>query len=240
MTGIIFLLYGLIVLLILGPYRIFNFFYLSAGLCLILFAGRWNRINERMNRGLAYVLLCIAILFAIVEAIIIIYAKRPAERGADYVIILGSQIREDGPSLDYQARLDSAFDYYGKNRDATVICTGAQGPSEPLSEAQGGANYLIKKGIPKEKILIEDRSFNTYQNLKNAAGLISETEQDLSKTKTVIVSASYHLYRASLLAKHIGFGQVSAKGSHGLWILQPHYYTREFFALGKELFTILR
>ena len=121
-----------------------------------------------------------------------------------------------------------------------IICTGAQGDNEPFSEAQGGRDYLISIGIPQDKILIEDQSFNTMQNLQNAYEIIKKEGKDPSRCKTVIVSASYHLFRASLLARHIGYSDISCKGGHGLLILQPHYYTREFFALGKELLTTLR
>ena len=240
MTGIIFLIYGLIVLCILGPNRIFNFFYIAAGLFLILFSKCRDTMNDSVRKILSVIILLLAVVFIIVETIIITYALKPSEKNADYVIVLGSQIRSDGPSIDFQARLDSAYAYFQENPDSKIICTGAKGPSEPVSEGQGGAEYLIMKGIPKEKILVEDQSFNTYQNLENAAKLISQEGKDPSETGIVVVSASYHLYRAHLLAKRIGFDSVTCKGGHGLWTLQPHYYTREFFALGKELLTTLR
>ncbi|MBQ6560656.1 MAG: YdcF family protein [Erysipelotrichaceae bacterium] len=191
-------------------------------------------------KALSFMLLMMGISFIIIEAIIFSYALKPAENDADYVIVLGSQMREEGPSLDFKARLDSTYDYFIDHPDTMIISTGAKGPSEPVSEGQGGAEYLIRKGVPKEKILIEDQSYNTYQNLENAAKLISQEGEDPSDSRIVIVSASYHLYRAQLLAKKLGFDHVSCKGGHGLLILQPHYYTREFFALIKECITTLR
>ena len=47
-----------------------------------------------------------------------------------------------------------------------------------------------------------------------------------------------HLYRASYIAGKLGFTHTSFKGGHGLWILLPQYYTREFFALYKEYMTL--
>ncbi len=235
MIGILFLLYGVIVLCILGPYRVFNFFYLAAGSFLILLTRAWDHLNVRTAKVLSLTLLILGIIFIITEVIIISYSLKPAEKDADYVIVLGSQIRDDGPSLDYKARLDSAYDYYRNNPDTFIICTGAKGPSEPVSEAKGGAEYLIRSGIPKEKILIEDQSRNTFQNLENAAKLIEKQVGDPAGSDIVIVSASYHLYRAHILAEKIGFRQISCQGGHGLRILQPHYYTREFFALIKEM-----
>ena len=53
--------------------------------------------------------------------------------------------------------------------------------------------------------------------------------------RSVIVSADYHLCRASYIAEKTGFGDVSCKGSHGLIILLPHFYTRDLAALLKEV-----
>ena len=91
----------------------------------------------------------------------------------------------------------------------------------------------MKKGIGKDRILIEDQSFNTIQNLANARKLLEERGID-EDDGVVIVSADYHLYRAKYIAEKLGYRNVSCKGGHGLWLLLPHYYTREFFALIKE------
>ena len=120
-----------------------------------------------------------------------------------------------------------------------MITTGGKGENEPIAEAVGGADYLIEKGIEKERIRIEDRSSTTLENLLNAKTII-EKEDSISKAKVVIVSADYHLYRASYIADKIGMKNVSCKGGHGLAVLLPHYYTREFFALIKEVLFSLK
>ena len=173
-----------------------------------------------------------ATVFLCVEMRIFTFAMKEPAKGADCVIVLGSQIKEDGPSIDFKARLDSAYEYLMNNPESKVICTGGQGVYEPCSEAKGGRDYLLSLGVSKEKILIEDQSTNTVENLKNARQMINEED------KVVIVSADYHLYRASYIARKIGYTEVSCKGGHGLWILLPQYYTREFFALFKEYLTL--
>ena len=147
---------------------------------------------------------------------------------------LSHKMKEDGPSMDYRARLESAYEYLVKNPETKVITTGARGDFEPVSEAKGGADYLIKKGISSDRIIMEDKSYDTLQNLSNAYDLIVKDGKDPKEIKTVIVSALYHLYRASYIAEKIGYRNISCKGGHGLMILLPHYYTREFFALIKE------
>ena len=240
LAGTIFFIYGILVLLIIGPYRIFNFFYLASGIILLVLACFWKNMSKAYRKILTAFLLIAAICFIATETMIIGYAMRKPQPEADYVIILGSQIRSDGPSIDYKARLDSAIAYWNDNKESRIICTGAKGSDEPLSEAQGGFDYLTKKGIPADKILIEDESRNTEENLQNAFEIIKKEGKDPTRCKIVIVSASYHLFRASYLAKRIGYDLISCRGGHGLLILQPHYYTREFFALGKEILNSFR
>ncbi len=230
----IFMIYGLIVLLMIGPFHIFNFFYLLAGTGLFLVCIFWKRIRQTFSKRLLSFLLSLFALscafFLFTEARILSCALTPYEKDAAYVIVLGSQIKEDGPSKDYQARLDSAYDYLMENEKSLVICTGAKGTYEPVSEAKGGKDYLMKRGIEGSRILTEEGSYDTFQNLGNAKALIG----DVGKRKMLLVSADYHLYRAKYLAKKLGYKDVSVKGGHGLWILLPQYYTREFFALCRE------
>ena len=241
--SVLCIFYGSIVLLLIGPFRVFSFFYLALGIFLFLLSFFRQRIEALLTKRvfsiLLYVLCALFIVFVIVEAKIVSYSLKAPEKDADYLIVLGSQIKESGPSMDFKARLDSAFDYLLENKDTIVITTGGKGENEPIAEAVGGADYLIEKGIEKERIRIEDRSSTTLENLLNAKTII-EKEDSISRAKVVIVSADYHLYRASYIADKIGMKNVSCKGGHGLAVLLPHYYTREFFALIKEVLFFLK
>ena len=65
----------------------------------------------------------------------------------DYIIVLGAQVREDGPSAVPKYRLDAAIDYLNENPNTVCIVSGGQGANEPFSEAKGMAEYLLDKGI---------------------------------------------------------------------------------------------
>lgn len=235
--SVLCIIYGLIVLMLIGPFHIFNFFYLILGVFVLFVSLFWKDIKEKLNAKLCNLLIVMFVsavaLFLMTELCIISYSFQKAEKGADYVIVLGSQIREDGPSKDYQARLNSAYAYLLENENSLVICTGAKGVNEPISEAEGGKDYLMKKGIEETRVLSEDQSYNTRQNLENARKMIKGYEDK----KILIVSCDYHLFRASHIARSLGFKGISVKGGHGMVILLPQYYTREFFALGKEFLT---
>ena len=155
--SIIFIIYGLIVISLIGTNRLFNLFYLISGITLLLFVLSYEKIDQRIAKALLIFLGFIFLCFILMEIRIISYAHSTPEKNADYLIILGSQIRETGPSMDYQARLDSAYEYLKENQNTKVICTGGQGYNEPMSEAEGGAEYLKKKGISENRIILEDK-----------------------------------------------------------------------------------
>ncbi|MBO4358536.1 MAG: YdcF family protein [Erysipelotrichaceae bacterium] len=241
--GMAFIIYGLTVLLLIKAGSIFNFFFLILGLLCMSVALCWEKVRSYIPddlRKILYVPVVVSVcFFLIIECKIISYADKESADDAEYVILLGSQMKEDGPSMDYRARIDTAYEYLVEHPSAMIICTGAKGDKEPVSEAEGARKYLLEKGIADERIIVEDNSYSTLQNIANARDIILKRGGDLSETGIVIVSARYHLFRAAYLAGKFGFESVSAKGGMGLFILQPHYYCREFFGYLKELIVFM-
>ena len=118
---------------------------------------------------------------------------------ADYVIVLGARVKGTIPSLSLQYRIDAAAQYLLKNEETIVIVSGGQGPDEDLSEAEAMRRGLVSQGIKAERILLEDQSTSTYENIAFSKKLIpSGLETGL------LVSNDYHLYRAGLIAKKAG------------------------------------
>ena len=106
--------------------------------------------------------------------------------------------------------------------------------NEPVSEGRAAADMLQDLGIPADRIIVEDRSTSTAENLAFARVLIEEAGGDVAADRVVIVSSSFHLFRADLHARDCGYGNRGSLGSEGLRILMPQYYLREFAALVKE------
>ena len=113
-------------------------------------------------------------------------ASRPQDTQA--IIVLGAQVKADGSlSVQLQWRLDKALEVYRAYPQPIVVC-GAQGANEPVTEASAMRDYLLQNGVPEADILLEDQSFNTRQNLKNAQRLLGEGVK-----KVLIVTSNYHL-----------------------------------------------
>ena len=150
------------------------------------------------------------------------------------MIVLGCQVREDGPSVLLRDRLDEALAYWEDHEDTLIVVSGGQGSNEPTTEARAMADYLEERGVEEDQILLEDRSHNTAQNLRYSRALLEEAGEDLSGG-VIVVSNGFHLTRARMLAQRAGFDQVSALAaptSHLPSRLQM--YIREPLALVKS------
>ena len=189
---------------------------------------RWIRVLLVL---VAAGVLCFAALFGVV-----IYGSYDHIQGEPQVmVILGCQVKNDGPSQLLRDRLDEALSYLADHPDLTVVVSGGQGPDEPSTEARAMADYLMEEGVEEDQILLEDQSHNTVQNFRYTAQLLEEQGYDLENTQVLVVSNGFHLTRARMLAERTGFEEVStlaAPSSHLPSRLKM--YIREPLALAKS------
>ncbi len=157
-------------------------------------------------------------------------AKKVPSFDKDYIIILGCMIKKDGsltPLL--KSRVDRAIEFYNLQKEKTgkeliFISSGGKGNDEPISEAEAIKNYLIDKGIKSKNILIEDKSTNTYENIKNSYKLIND-----KKSKIAYSTTNYHVFRAGVIASNqkLYISGIGSKTKRYFWI---NAFVREFIA----------
>ena len=152
------------------------------------------------------------------------------------MVILGCQVKPWGPSILLQDRLDKALEYLETEPDMTVVVSGGQGPDEHISEARAMADYLMEQGIEQERILLEDQSHNTVQNLTLTRQLLDELGYDLEQD-IVVVSNGFHLTRVRMLWERVweeedNLFTLAAPSSHVPSRLKM--YLREPLALAKS------
>lgn len=168
-------------------------------------------------------------VFCFMEALVISGFGRDTEAGLSYIVVLGAQMKQNGPSVALQRRLDRAYDYLMENPDTLCVVSGGQGSNEPVSEAQGMRDYLMKRGIEESRIIVEDRSANTQQNLAFSRTLIPA-----EVTKVGIVTSNFHVYRSIQLARRQGFPEAQGlSATSGIYFL-PNNMLREFFGIMKD------
>lgn len=127
---------------------------------------------------------------------------QPVANGtAEYVIVLGAKVKPGGvPSLSLKNRLEEAVKYLNKYPHVKVIVSGGQGADEDRTEASVMLKYLQDNGIDTNRILVEDQSTSTYENL-----LFSKELLPTGTKRITIVSNDFHLKRAKYLAETLDF-----------------------------------
>ena len=181
------------------------------------------------------------ILVAYLECILlgtILLAYRAARRtpayDKDYIVIHGCQIREDGKLTKLlQGRADKAVEFARKQQEAggkapVFIPSGGKGSDEIVSEAEAIRNYLVEEGIPEERILMEDRSVSTYENLKFSQELIRMHSED-PEPKIAFATTNYHVFRSGVLATQQGL-RAEGLGSRTKRYFWINAFVREFIA----------
>lgn len=155
------------------------------------------------------------------------YSQMKAPNHADYLIILGANVKGTVPSSVLQSRIDTAAIYLRENPKTIVIASGGKGSGEDISEAEAIKKGLLKKGINPSRILLESQSTSTYENMKFSKKLLPPD----AKTG-VIVTNRFHLYRALMLARdqHL---QVYGLAASTPFLAIPRSYIREYLAITK-------
>lgn len=162
-------------------------------------------------------------------ALIVSYQAAAVPQGLN-VVVLGAQVysaERMGQSLT--GRVDRAAEYLLANPQVQCIVTGGQGGNEPCPEALTAKNALIQRGVDPDRIYMEDKSHNTRQNLVFAMDIARERGLD---TQVVVVSQSFHMYRAVRLARSAGFEAYGLPAETDP-IIFPSYYGRELLSLTK-------
>ena len=177
------------------------------------------------------VYLSIAYLECVLIGTIIIAVKSVTKKhdyNKDYIIILGCQIKKDGslPPL-LKGRVDKAIDFRNKQlketgKDLIFVTSGGQGIDEIMPEGKAMSNYLVEHGINKNNIIIEDKSQNTYENIKYSNKIINKKNANICFSTT-----NYHVLRAGLIATEQGLklDGIGSKTKIYFWV---NAFIREF------------
>ena len=82
------------------------------------------------------------------------------------IIILGACVKGKKITGALQKRLDKGVEYLLAHDNTKVIVSGGQGKGEEVTEAFAMKSYLVDKGIDEKRIIMEEKSRSTEENLK--------------------------------------------------------------------------
>ena len=201
--------------------------YLLWLLAVLIFA--FPRLSKTWRIVLAALLVLGAAVFAVFEAPVISNAKTDAAPQSDYLIVLGAGVNGSAPSLSMVNRLEAALDYLEAYPDAVAIVSGGQGAGAAVPEAAAMHDWLVAHGMPESRIVQEDQSTSTRENLENSFAIIRSRGGDPADG-VAVVSSEYHLYRAKQMARALGAKPLGVAAETTLPTMRANYFIREAFA----------
>lgn len=170
-------------------------------------------------------------IILILEGMIIYGSRNNFSPDAEYIMVLGAKLHGSKPSRSLLNRMNTALVYMKRYPNMKLIATGGQGSDELIPETLAIKNFFLEKGISPDRILLEDKSENTFENMKFARELIDKK----GPVKVNIVSNNYHILRAKMLAERNNFQAYGVPAKTPKTVLLKSYF-REALALVKSYF----
>ncbi|MCG1020408.1 YdcF family protein [Sutcliffiella horikoshii] len=183
--------------------------------------------KKRLKTITKITLVPLIIYLIIVHSLIYQSAKQEPPEEVDYLIVLGARVKGEMMTKALLFRVEAALEYLRENPNTKVIASGGQGPGEDITEAEAMRRYFVANGIDEDRILLEDRSTTTFENLSFSRELIGED------ASVAIVSNDFHVYRASIIGKRLDFAEVHTLAGRTPTIAIFKLWSREYFAVAK-------
>jgi uncharacterized SAM-binding protein YcdF (DUF218 family) len=211
-----------------------------AGVCIIFgiifIKTKIYKKNSKFYNSIAKVVLVLFLVwlvsFVVLLTVIFTSAVSQKDEKVDSVIVLGAGLKGDVPTLALKSRLDAAIDYLNNNPEAKAVVSGGQGYGEKISEAEGMRRYLVSHGVPGDRILKEENSTSTYENMLYSKK-VYESSTGKKLGKVMIITNNFHMMRSKMLAKRAGLEPYGISSSTP-WYIYPNVLLREYLAVFKS------
>jgi vancomycin permeability regulator SanA len=163
------------------------------------------RIFRSRSRAIGTGVIVGAIGLLIVPAAVIAIAGSIDDiHSADVAVVLGNTVNPDGtPSRRLQARLDKTIELYRAGIFQNTIVSGGVG-IEGFDEAVVMKQYLVRGGLPQDRIYLDSQGDNTYLTAKHTAQLMVQHRWH----SAIAISQYFHLPRTKLALQKFGIAPV--------------------------------
>ena len=178
-----------------------------------------------------------------------IAARYEPKKDKDFIIVLGCAIRKDGtPTPLLRGRLDRALTFANRQEAETgkapiFVLSGGQGADECVSEAESMRRWLAEQGVPGERMILEDKSTDTAENMAFSKKLILDRVRpakeapagywpalDDPEARIAFSTTNYHVFRSGLKARRNKL-RALGMGCKSKWYFWPNAAVREFVGL---------
>ena len=122
----------------------------------------------------------------------------------DYLIVLGAHVEGTRMTRALLERTRRAFSYLCENPRTRAVLSGGMGTGEQITEAQAMYNYLTEHGIDERRLILEEHSTNTKENLE-----FSLKEIGTLNASVGVVTNHFHVFRGVMIGKKCGCKKAS-------------------------------
>ncbi|GAB3519091.1 YdcF family protein [Arthrobacter monumenti] len=210
----------------------------SAAVVILLLDGRPG--PALVATGLVIVIAYLLVSFAVFLVSSLFFSRPRHPPKAGVVIVLGSALNRGNVSPMLADRLDAACSICEATKPGAgplLIVSGGPGRAETRSEAAAMAGYLAAKGVPQERLILEEKAATTRQNIKftkslleaeaGGGGSVATAGASVASGAVVVVTSDFHVLRTAGICRRMGLkaavvGSLSAPG------LLPATLLREF------------
>ncbi len=151
----------------------------------------------------------------------------------DCIIVLGASVKGGSPSKMLEDRLTTGIELYKMGASPKMLMSG-DNMSEYYNEVAVMKDYAVSHGVASEDVFLDHAGFSTYESMYRARDVFGAK-------KVIIVTQSYHLYRAVYDAKKLGIDAYGVACADITYSGQTKRDVREYLAIVKDyFFTLLK
>lgn len=172
----------------------------------VLRAFRHVRLRRLVALALVLWLWVMFMLLIVIDA----YGRADRAQAADVIVVLGAGLRRNnqpGPALTRRTAHAAAL--WQAGYAPYVLCSGGNPGNRARSEAAACAELLLNDGVPQSAILLEEQSRSTEENAMYTRALMDARGWQAA----IVVSDSYHLFRARRLFTNEGVQALTSPAS---------------------------
>lgn len=191
-------------------------------------------------------------------------ARTVEQKNLDYVIVMGTDLVDNRISPSLKRRLDRAIAYAEENPETIFVLSGGRSDYDRSTEATVMYYYMIKAGVPENRLLLEFYSHSTQEKIGFSLRTMQqdhesrlreqakehpflmvpmrgtrgeEVEVYFGEDKPLsigIITSEFNLFRACRIAARFGYPDACPIGTATSELMLVHLSVREAIAVFKD------
>ena len=152
---------------------------------------------RKLRRLLGLTILGAGTIYTIALVTVLVVSQQDQRRPVDAIVVLGAAQYNGRPSPVLRARLDHALGLYREGLAPRIIVTGGVGRGDTTSEATVGRNYLVRRGVPADSVVVQPQGRTTQASMTAVADWLRRE----GLHRVLLVSDPFHMFRLKLEAR---------------------------------------